>query len=307
MSTVNMAVDLGGIPMKNPVNTASGTFGSGWQFENFMDVSRLGAITTKGASSVPWAGNPQPRMAEVCSGMLNSVGLTNPGVAGLVEESGEYLANLAARGCSVICPVAGHSVAEYIEALELYEELAPGAAGFEINISCPNIAAGGAAMGSTPEGAAEVVKACRPYTKRPIVVKMGPVDVVHIAQACVDAGADALSLINTIPSMAIDVRTRKSRVARPTAGLSGPAIHPIAVRMAWEVAQNVDVPVCGIGGIRNWEDAAEFILAGCVAVSVGTQNFVEPDVAVRIVDGLEEWAISQGVSDINELVGAFEC
>ncbi len=307
MSSVNMAVDLGGIAMKNPVNTAAGTFGAGWQYEGFMDVSRLGAITTKGAASVPWPGNPQPRMTEIRGGMMNSVGLTNPGVRGLVEESGEYLAGLAAKGCAVICQVAGHSVDEFVEALGLFEELAPWAAGFEINISCPNISAGGAAMGSTPEGAAAVISACRPVTKRPLLVKMAPARVVEVAQACEAAGADALTVINSIPGMAIDVRTRRSRLARPTGGMSGPCLHPIALRMAWEVCNAVSIPVCGCGGIQNGEDAAEFILAGCTAVSVGMQNLVEPDAALRIERELEQWAADQGVSDINELRGAFEC
>ena len=307
MSGVNMAVDLGGIKMKNPVNTASGTFGSGHQFENFIDVASLGAITTKGTAATPWPGNPQPRMAEVCSGMLNSVGLTNPGVAGLVEESGEYLAGLAERGCAVICQVAGHSVPEFVQALEMFEELAPWAAGFELNVSCPNLAAGGAAIGSTPEGARSVVEACRPLTRRPLLVKLAPVNVPLIAKTCEDAGADALTVTNTISAMSIDVRTRKSRVSRPTAGLSGPAIHPIAVRLAWEACNAVQIPVCGVGGISTGEDAAEFILVGCRAVSVGTENFRDPAAATRILAELEQWAAEQGVSDINELVGAFEC
>lgn len=302
-----MAVDLGGIKMKNPVNTAAGTFGAGWQYEPFMDVSALGAITTKGAAKEPWAGNPQPRMAEITSGMMNSVGLTNPGVRGLVEESGEYLAGLAAKGCQVICQVAGHSIDEFVEALDLFEELAPWAAGFEINISCPNISQGGAAMGSTPEGAGKVIAACRPRTKRPLLVKLAPARVPEVARACEAAGADALTVINSIPGMSIDVRTRKSRLARPTGGMSGPCLHPVAVRMAWEACQAVQIPVCGCGGIQTGEDAAEFILAGCTAVSVGLQNMVEPGSALRIERELEEWAASQGVKDIKELIGAFEC
>ncbi len=306
MSKVNMAVNLGGIPMKNPVNTAAGTFGAGWQFSNLMDVSKLGAFTTKGAASVAWPGNPQPRMTEVKCGVMNSVGLQNPGVRGLVEESGEYLADMSTK-TSVICQVAGHSVAEYVEAVELFEELAPWAAGLEINISCPNIAAGGCAMGSTPEGASEVIKACRAATKRPLLVKMAPERVPEVARACEAAGADVLTVINSIPGMAIDVRTRKSRLARPTGGLSGPCLHPIALRMAWEACNAVSIPVCGVGGITSGVDAAEFILAGCTAVSVGLQNLVEPGSALRILAELEEWAESQGVKDINELIGAFEC
>lgn len=302
-----MAVDLGGIKMKNPINTAAGTFGSGWQYEPFMDVSRLGAITTKGAAKEPWLGNPQPRMAEIRGGMMNSVGLTNPGVRGLVEESGAYLAGLREKGCQVICQVAGHSVDEFVEALDLFEELAPWASGFEINISCPNIAAGGASMGSTPEGASEVIKACRARTRRPLLVKMAPARVVDVARACEEAGADALTVINSIPGMAIDVRMRRSRLARPTGGVSGPCLHPVALRMAWEVCNAVKIPVCGCGGVQTGEDAAEFILAGCTAVSVGLQNMVDPGSALRIERELEQWVRDQGAKDVNELIGAFEC
>ena len=307
VSKVSMAVDLGGIKMKNPVNTASGTFGQGWQFQGFMDVSRLGAITVKGCAAEPWPGNPAPRMAEVPSGMLNTVGLQNPGVAGLVEESGGYLEELAAAGTAVICQVVGHSVDEYTAALELYEELCPWAAGFELNVSCPNLEAGGATIGSTPEGAASVLRACRPLTARPLIVKMAPVNVPETARALEAEGADALSLINTIPAMKIDVGSRKSKLSRPTGGLSGPAIHPIAVRMVWEAASAVEIPICGMGGVMGWEDAAELILAGATSVAVGTASFSDPTASIKVLEGLESWAESQGASDINELVGAFEC
>lgn len=306
VSKVNMAVDLGGIKMKNPINTASGTFGFGWQFEGFYDVSRLGAITTKGCAAEPWPGNPAPRMAEVTSGMMNSVGLQNPGVRGLVDSYGEYLQQLSDKGTQVICQVAGHSVDEYVRAADLFEELAPFAAGLEINISCPNIAAGGCAMGSTPEGAAEVIRAVRSHTKRPLLVKMAPARVVEVAQALEAEGADALTVINSISGMAIDVDTRRSRLSRPTGGMSGPALHPIAVRMVWEVHNAVNIPIVGVGGVMTGRDAAEFILAGATSVSVGMANLVDPTAAPRILDELTEWAESQGVSDINELIGAFE-
>lgn len=306
VSKVNMAVDLGGIKMKNPINTASGTYGFGWQFEGFYDVSRLGAITTKGCAAEPWPGNPAPRMAEVTSGMMNSVGLQNPGVRGLVDSYGEYLQQLSDKGTQVICQVAGHSVDEYVRAVDLFEELAPFAAGLEINISCPNIAAGGCAMGSTPEGAAEVIRAVRSHTKRPLLVKMAPARVVEIAQALEAEGADALTVINSISGMAIDVDTRRSRLSRPTGGMSGPALHPIAVRMVWEVHNAVNIPIVGVGGVMTGRDAAEFILAGATSVSVGMANLVDPTAAPRILDELTEWAESQGVSDINELIGAFE-
>lgn len=306
VSKVNMAVDLGGIKMKNPINTASGTYGFGWQFEGFYDVSRLGAITTKGCAAEPWPGNPAPRMAEVTSGMMNSVGLQNPGVRGLVDSYGEYLQQLSDKGTQVICQVAGHSVDEYVRAVDLFEELAPFAAGLEINISCPNIAAGGCAMGSTPEGAAEVIRAVRSHTKRPLLVKMAPARVVEVAQALEAEGADALTVINSISGMAIDVDTRRSRLSRPTGGMSGPALHPIAVRMVWEVHNAVNIPIVGVGGVMTGRDAAEFILAGATNVSVGMANLVDPTAAPRILDELTEWAESQGVSDINELIGAFE-
>ena len=306
VSKVNMAVDLGGIKMKNPINTASGTYGFGWQFEGFYDVSRLGAITTKGCAAEPWPGNPAPRMAEVTSGMMNSVGLQNPGVRGLVDSYGEYLQQLSDKGTQVICQVAGHSVDEYVRAVDLFEELAPFAAGLEINISCPNIAAGGCAMGSTPEGAAEVIRAVRSHTKRPLLVKMAPARVVEVAQALEAEGADALTVINSISGMAIDVDTRRSRLSRPTGGMSGPALHPIAVRMVWEVHNAVNIPIVGVGGVMTGRDAAEFILAGATSVSVGMANLVDPTAAPRILDELTEWAEYQGVSDINELIGAFE-
>ena len=301
-----MAVDLGGIKMKNPINTASGTYGFGWQYEGFYDVSQLGAITTKGCAAEPWPGNPAPRMTEIASGMMNSVGLQNPGVRGLVESSGEYLQRLRDKGCQVICQVAGHSVEEYVAAVELFEELAPFASGLEINISCPNIAAGGCAMGSTPEGAAGVIRAVRPRTNKPLLVKMAPARVVEVAQALEAEGADALSVINSIPAMAINVHTRRSRLSRPTGGMSGPALHHIAVRMVWEVHNAVKLPINGVGGVMTGEDAAEFILAGATSVAVGMANLVEPAAAPRILGELEAWAEEQGVKDINELVGAFE-
>ena len=304
---VDMSVDFGGVKMKNPVNTAAGTFGYGWQFEPFMDVSELGAITTKGCAAEPWPGNPAPRMTEVRGGMMNSVGLQNPGVRGLAEESGEWLAGLEAAGTRVICQVAGHSTEEYVRALELFCELCPWASGFEINVSCPNLAAGGVACGSTPEGAAEVISACRKVTDRPLFVKMAPVRIPEIARALEDAGADGLTVINSIPGMAIDVRTRRSKLSKPTGGLSGPMLHPIAVRMVWEAARAVSIPICGVGGIMTGEDAAEFILAGATCVATGMTNLVDPASPARILRELEDWAASQGVKSITELIGALEC
>lgn len=305
--SVNMAVELGGIHMQNPVNTASGTFGFGWQFEGFFDVSSLGAITTKGCSAEPWPGNPEPRMCEVPSGMMNTVGLANPGVAGMLDSYGDYLRELEDRGCRVILQAAGHSHEEYIAAVEKIEELAPWCSGIELNISCPNIARGGALVGGTPESAAEVVSAVRERVRRPLLVKMAPVRVPEIARAVEAAGADALSLINTINGMRLNVHTRKSMLSKPTGGVSGPAIHAIAVRMVWEAANSVKIPVNGMGGVATWEDAAEMILAGATSVTVGTANFYDPTAAQKVARGLESWAREQGVSDINELIGAAEC
>lgn len=307
MSMPSMSVNLGGVAMKNPVNTASGTYGFGREFESFYDVSRLGAITCKGCAAKPWEGNPAPRMCEVTSGIMNSVGLQNVGISAMIASEGEYLEDLSRRGCAVILQVAGHSIDEYIAAVELYDELAPWAAALELNISCPNISAGGAAIGGTPETASELMRAVRPRTQSTLIVKMAPTRVSEIARSLEDAGADALSLINTIPAMSIDIHTRRSRISRATAGMSGPAIHPIAVRMVWEAHKASKLPICGIGGITDGASAAEFILAGATAVSVGTANLTDPMSAVRVVDELQEWASEQGVSDINELIGAFEC
>ena len=307
VSAVSMAVDLGGVRMKNPVCTASGTFGFGWQFEGFFDVARLGAVTCKGVSAKPWPGNPAPRIAEVRSGMLNSVGLANPGAEAFCAGSGEYLAGLAGRGCAVIVQAVGHTVEECQAALEALDSLAPWAAAFEINVSCPNLKRGGRLLGGTPADAAEVVRALRPLTSRPLLVKLAPVDVAEVARACEEAGADALSLVNTVNAMSIDVHTRRSRLSRPTGGLSGPAIHPMAVRMVWEASQAVSIPINGMGGVASWQDAAEMVLAGATSVSVGTASLYDPDLAARVVDGLEAWAVEQGVSDVNELIGAFEC
>lgn len=303
----DMSVTFAGLSCKNPVNTASGTYGQGCQFEPFYDVSVLGAITTKGCSAEPWEGNPAPRTAEITAAIINSVGLENPGVEAFSKTYGEYLTALAVKGTRIIVQAVGHTLEEYIESVEKYEEFVPFADAIELNVSCPNVSAGGAAMGGTPSGAAGVVQAVRSRTKRPLIVKMAPVNIAEIARALEAAGADGLSLINSIPGMAIDVHTRRSRLARPVAGVSGPAIHNIAVRMVWEAYKACKLPLCGIGGIMTGEDAAEFILAGATLVSVGTANMVDPTSAPRILSELKAWVASQGVSSITELIGAFEC
>lgn len=306
-SAIDFSVNLGGIHMANPVNTASGTFAAAEPFEAFYNVAELGAITTKGAAIEAWPGNPAPRMCEVTSGVINSVGLQNPGVAGLLEQYGAYLTSLSQRGCKVICQVAGHAIDEYKAALLYFEEHAPFASGFEINISCPNIACGGVAMGATPQGAAEIVRALRPCTTRPLLIKMGAQRIAEIAKACESEGADALTLINSIPGMAINTHTYKSKISRPTGGMSGPAIHPIAVRMVWEAHNAVDIPICGVGGVTCGEDVAEFMLAGATAVSVGLANLYDPSSAHRILHEFKQWAQRQGVSTMSEIIGAVRC
>lgn len=300
-----LAIDFAGVAMKNPVCTASGTFGSGYQFKNYLDLSRLGAITTKGVASVPWPGNPQPRMAEVPSGVLNSIGLQNPGAAAFAAQDGPALCEIA-KDTPVIVNVAGHTLEEYVDCIKMLNEL-DFISLYEINISCPNLDCGGSALGARPDTAARVTQACKRYAKRPVMMKLTPNtgDIAAVGYACQEAGADALSLINTIPAMAIDLRTKRSRLSKPTAGLSGPAIHAIALRMVWETAQRVNIPIMALGGIASWQDAAEFIVVGAQAVSVGTQNLIDPHCAEDIVTGLEDWVHVEGVSHISELVGCF--
>lgn len=303
--SVEMQVNLGGIHMKNPVCTASGTFGSGFQFAPYLNLERLGAITTKGCAVSPWPGNPQPRMFETPSGILNSIGLQNPGAQGFLDTDGEFLEKLSHQ-TPVIVNVAGKTIDEYVACIEVLEQ-ASWIAGYEINISCPNVSLGGLALGTSCADAAACTKAVRNATSKPIIMKLSPAAsrIADVGAACEAAGADALSLINTIPAMCINVDTYTSELSRPTAGLSGPAIRPIAVRMVWEVAQAVTIPLLGMGGIMTGRDAAQFILAGATAVSVGTASFHDPASAERIADELAAWAQQQGVSHISELVGAF--
>lgn len=305
VKTPSMEVNLAGIRMKNPLNTASGTFGYGWQFEKYFDVACLGAITTKGCSVEPWKGNPAPRYCTIKGGMINSVGLQNPGIKGLIEGSGAYLEKLASRGCAVICQIAAHTIEEYVRAVEIFEEMAPWAAGLELNVSCPNIS-GGCALGSSPEGAAQVVRACRNRTKRPLLIKMAPVRIPEIAQALEAAGADALSVVNSIPGMAIDINTGKSRLSRPTGGMSGPCLHHVILRMVWEAHKACSLPINAVGGVVSYEDAAEFILAGATSVSLGYSNLLDPWSAPRILDGLTRWVQRQNVNSVTELIGAFD-
>lgn len=303
--SINTQVSLGGLIMKNPVTTASGTFASGREYAQFFDVSRLGAITTKGVSLDGWQGNDAPRIAETPSGMLNSIGLQNPGVEVFSQKDLPWLRE---QNTKVIVNVSGHSLAEYravVEALEVHE----GIDAYEINISCPNVDCGGLTFGTDPKVAAEVVSACRAQTKRPMIVKLTPnvTDITEIARAVEAAGADALSLINTLLGMAIDPYKRKPILARGVGGLSGPAVKPVALRMVWEVYRSVSIPLLGMGGIMTGLDAVEFMLAGASAVAVGTASFIDPQAALAVVSGIEQYCESQGVSDVNELIGALNC
>ncbi|HEY5467809.1 MAG TPA: dihydroorotate dehydrogenase [Coriobacteriia bacterium] len=299
---VDLSVEIAGLRLRNPVMAASGTFASGREFADFVDLSRLGAIITKGVSLQPWEGNESPRIAETASGMLNSIGLQNPGV-GLFSE--RDLGWLASQDVPVIVNVVGHSVDEYVSVVERLEA-EPAVAAYELNISCPNVDAGGMAFGTACAPAAEVTRSVRAVTKRPLIVKLSPnvTDISEIARAVESAGADAVSLINTLLGMAIDVRTRRPKLARVVGGLSGPAIKPVALRMVWQVASAVSVPVIGCGGIMTGEDAVEFLLAGASAVQVGTANFVDPTATMHVLDGIAEYCSASGVRAVRDLTGA---
>ena len=301
---VSLAVKVGGLDLANPVLTASGTFGYGLEFAAYTDLDRLGGVVVKGLSVEPKEGNPTPRIAETPSGMLNSIGLQNVGVRCFVEEK---LPQLARYRCRVVANFFGYTPEEFAEAARMLDG-APGLHALECNISCPNVQGGNLIFGSRPESAHQVVKLARAQTSLPLIVKLSPnvTDVVEIAQAVVEAGADALSLINTLLGMSIDVETRRPRLARGFGGLSGPAVRPVAVYQTWRVAQAVDVPVIGMGGIMEARDALEFLMAGARAVQVGTANFVDPAAAEKVVDGLERWCAEHSVEDINDIVGTLE-
>jgi len=302
--SVNMQVNLGGLLMKNPVTTASGTFASGKEYGQFIDVAALGAVTTKGVSLDGWQGNDAPRIAETPSGMLNSIGLQNPGVEHLKNHDIPWLVE---QGATIMVNVSGHSIQEYVAVIDALEEAPIDA--YELNISCPNVDQGGLAFGTSPLAAGEVVRQARAHTSRPLVVKLSPnvTDIAEIAKAVQAEGADAVSLINTLLGMAIDVRTQKPLLARVVGGLSGPAVKPVALRMVWQVAQAVDIPVLGMGGITTGTDAVEFMLAGATAVAVGTANFVNPRATIEVIEGIEAYCEEHGVRDVNELIGALKC
>ena len=303
-TNVNMAVNLGGLSMKNPVTTASGTFAAGREYSDFVDVSALGAVTTKGVSLNGWEGNASPRIAEVPSGMLNSIGLQNPGVAHLKSEELPWLRE---QGATTIVNVSGHSFDEYVQVIEALEDAPVDA--YEVNISCPNVDAGGMTIGTHAESVERVVGMCRAATKRPLIVKLTPnvTDITEIARAAEASGADAISLINTLLGMAIDVKRRRPVLARVVGGFSGPAVKPVALRMVWQCSKAVSVPILGMGGVTTGTDAVEFMLAGATAVAVGTANFMNPQATVDVIDGIIDYCEEQGVNDVNDLIGALEC
>lgn len=303
-TSVNLVVNLGGLTMKNPVTTASGTFAAGMEYSDFVDVSALGAVTTKGVSLNGWEGNASPRIAEVPSGMLNSIGLQNPGVAHLKSEELPWLRE---QGATTIVNVSGHSFDEYVQVIEALEDAPVDA--YEVNISCPNVDAGGMTLGTHVPSVEKVVSLCREATSRPLIVKLTPnvTDITKIARAAEASGADAISLINTLLGMAIDVKRRRPVLARVVGGFSGPAVKPVALRMVWQCSKAVSVPILGMGGVTTGTDAVEFMLAGATAVAVGTANFMNPQATIDVIDAIIDYCEEQGVNDVNDLIGALEC
>jgi dihydroorotate dehydrogenase (NAD+) catalytic subunit len=303
-ATANVAVTIGGLALKNPVMTASGTFGYAREFESLFDLNRLGAIIVKGLALKPVKGNPPPRIVETACGMLNAIGLENVGIDAFESEKMPFLRTLKPP---VIANIYGTTVEEYAALAERIETI-DGIAALEVNISCPNVKAGGVVFGVDPLAAARVVAATRKKTRKTVIVKLSPnvTDIAVIARSVEQAGADAISLINTLTGMAIDIETRRPRLANITGGLSGPAIKPVALRMVWQVARTVRVPVIGIGGIRRAEDAIEFFIAGAAAVQIGTANFIDPRTALDVIAGIERYLTEHGIKDVADLVGTLE-
>jgi dihydroorotate dehydrogenase (NAD+) catalytic subunit len=297
----NLSIDFAGIKLKNPVLTASGTFGYGEEYADFVDLNKLGGVIVKGISLRPITGNPPPRIWETPSGMLNAIGLENPGVDVFLTEKLPYLRKF---DTAVIVNIFGYSFEDYVAVAERLDNV-PGVSGLEVNISCPNVKEGGIVFGTDLKAAFGLLSAVRKATKLPVIAKLSPnvTDITDFARAARDAGCDGLSLINTLLGMSIDVQCRKPRLANWTGGLSGPAIRPVAVRMVWQAAKAVPLPIIGMGGIVTAEDALEFILAGASAVAVGTANFINPRAAVDVIEGLETFMAEQGVNVIGDLVG----
>ncbi|MDD6442314.1 MAG: dihydroorotate dehydrogenase [bacterium] len=297
---MNMKVNIAGVEWNNPVTVASGTFGSGAEFVDYVDLNRLGAVTTKGVANVPWPGNATPRVAETFGGMMNAVGLQNPGIDLFCERDIPFLKQYDTR---IIVNVCGRSTEDYCEVVERLanEDVDM----LEINISCPNVKEGGIAFGQNPKAAEEITKAVKKYAKQPVIMKLSPnvTDITEMARAVEAGGADAVSLINTLTGMKIDINRRQFVLANKTGGVSGPAIHPIAVRMVYQVANAVKLPIIGMGGIATADDAIEMILAGASAVSVGTANFYNPAVTMEIVDGIEAYMKKYGFETVADMVG----
>ena len=298
---MNTKVTIAGVEFKNPVMTASGTFGSGQEYSEFVDLNKLGAVVTKGVANVPWPGNPTPRVAEVYGGMLNAIGLQNPGIDVFVQRDIPFLTHYDTR---IIVNVCGKTASDYIEVVERLAEQPVDM--LEINISCPNVKEGGIAFGQNAASVEEITKEVKKYARQPVIMKLSPnvTDITEMAKAAEAGGADVISLINTLTGMKIDVNRRKFALANRTGGMSGPAVHPIAVRMVYQAAQAVNIPIIGMGGVQSTEDALELILAGATAVSVGTANFTNPAATIDIINGIQDYMENNGVEDINELIGA---
>ena len=297
----HMHVNIGGIELKNPVMTASGTFGYAGEFERLIDLNRLGGIIVKGLSLEPSRGNPPPRILETPCGMLNAIGLENVGLEAFVKEKLPVLKMIEPP---VFVNIYGKSMADYAELASRLEDIEE-VSGIEVNISCPNVKSGGMAFGAYPESAARVVRAVRKSTTRPLMVKLSPnvTDITEIARSVEGEGADSISLINTITGMAIDIETRRPKLANITGGLSGPAIRPVALRMVWQVAQVVKIPVIGVGGIMTAKDALEFLIAGAVAVQVGTANFINPHATIDIIEGIEAFLEERNIAELGDIIG----
>ena len=297
---MNLSVDFAGVKMKNPVTTASGTFGSGAEFKDFVDLDRLGAVTTKGVANVPWPGNPTPRIAETYGGMINAIGLQNPGIDTFLSRDIPFLKKFDTR---IIVNVCGKTKEDYIDAVEKLSDAPVDM--LEINISCPNVKEGGIAFGQKADMAEDITRAVKKVSKHPVIMKLSPnvTDITEMAKAVEAGGADAVSLINTITGMKIDINRRTFAVANKTGGLSGPAIKPVAVRMVYQTANAVKIPVIGMGGIASAEDALEFIMAGATMVSVGTANFNDPLTTIKVIDGIESFMEQKNITDIHEIIG----
>ena len=297
----SLSVNFAGVEFKNPVTTASGTFGSGMEYGEFVDLSRLGAVTTKGVADRPWEGNPTPRIAEVRGGMLNAIGLQNPGIDVFLERDLPFLKEQNAR---IIVNVCGHSEEEYLHVVERLNDAAVDL--LEINISCPNVKEGGISFGTNPAGVEHITKVIKEKSVHPVVMKLSPnvTSIADIAKAAEAGGADGISLINTITGMKIDIEKRTFLLANRTGGMSGPAIHPVAVRMVYEAHQAVRIPIIGMGGVETYEDAVELLLAGATMVSVGTANFYNPYATTEIIEGIDAYLDRQGIGDVNDIIGS---